>query len=65
MMCEKIDKVVENLGGGMVFEDETISAVATAAGEGAIGIVRMSGNKAIAIVSQIFQGIKLKKNSRY
>jgi len=41
-----------------VFEGETISAVATAVGEGAIGIVRMSGNKAIAIISEIFQGIK-------
>jgi len=41
-----------------VFEGETITAVATAVGEGAIGIVRMSGNKAIAIVSEIFKGIK-------
>jgi len=41
-----------------VFEGETISAVATAVGEGAIGIVRMSGNKSIAIISEIFQGIK-------
>ena len=41
-----------------MFEGETISAVATAVGEGAIGIVRMSGNKAIAIISEIFQGIK-------
>jgi len=62
-MCEKIDKVVDKLGGGMVFEGETISAVATAAGEGAIGIVRMSGNKSIAIVSEIFKGIKYKKTA--
>lgn len=41
-----------------MFEGETITAVATAVGEGAIGIVRMSGNKAIAIVSEIFKGIK-------
>lgn len=44
-----------------MFEGETISAVATAAGVGAIGIVRMSGNKAIAIVSEFFQGTKCKK----
>jgi len=44
-----------------VFEDETISAVATAAGEGAIGIVRLSGNRAIEIISELFQGISGKK----
>jgi len=41
-----------------VFEDETISAVSTAVGEGAIGIVRMSGQKAMSIASTIFKGIK-------
>ena len=56
MICEKIGKVVNKLGGYNVFEEETISAVATAVGEGAIGIVRMSGDKCIAIVSEIFQG---------
>ena len=44
-----------------VFEEETISAVATAIGEGAIGIIRMSGNKAISILDEIFQGSKVKK----
>jgi len=63
MKCDKIGKVVDKLGGCKVFEGETISAVATAAGEGAIGIVRMSGNKAIAIVSEIFNGIKYKKTA--
>lgn len=43
-----------------MFEEETISAVATAAGEGAIGIIRMSGNKAIAIADEIFYGVKSK-----
>ena len=43
-----------------MFEEETISAVATAAGEGAIGIIRMSGNKAIAIADEIFNGVKSK-----
>lgn len=44
-----------------VFEEETISAVATAIGEGAIGIIRMSGNKAISILDEIFKGSKVKK----
>jgi tRNA modification GTPase len=46
-----------------VFEEETISAVATAAGEGAIGIIRMSGSKAITIVDKIFRGKTVNKAS--
>ena len=46
-----------------MFEGETISAVATAAGEGAIGIVRISGKQAIEIISEIFQGSKGKKTA--
>ena len=61
MMCGKIGAVVELVGGGIMFEGETISAVATAAGEGAIGIVRISGSRAISIVSEFFQGINGKK----
>lgn len=38
--------------------DDTISAVATAAGEGGIGIIRISGAKAIAIAGQLFRGVK-------
>ena len=63
MVCDKIIKTVDKLGGCKMFEGETISAVATAVGEGAIGIVRMSGNKAIAIISEIFQGINCKQTS--
>ena len=59
-MCEKIIKIRGKRGGSKVFEEETISAVATAAGEGAIGIIRMSGNKAIAIADEIFYGVKSK-----
>lgn len=40
-----------------MFED-TISAVATAAGEGGIGIIRISGPEAIHVSSQLFQGVK-------
>lgn len=40
----------------MLFED-TISAVATAAGEGGIGIVRISGPEALPVASQLFCGV--------
>lgn len=35
-------------------DDDTISAIATAVGEGGIGIVRISGNKAVAIADKLF-----------
>ncbi len=60
-MCDKIVKKMDKSGVCEVFEEETISAVATAVGEGAIGIIRMSGNKAISILNEIFQGLKLKQ----
>jgi tRNA modification GTPase len=41
-----------------MFQDDTISAVSTAIGEGGIGIVRLSGPKAVGIADQIFEGIK-------
>ena len=37
--------------GERVFVEDTISAVATALGEGGIGIVRMSGPKAVDIAN--------------
>jgi len=40
--------------------DDTIVAISTAPGEGAIGIVRLSGTKAIEIVSKIFQSARNK-----
>ena len=43
--------------------DDTISAIATAAGEGGIGIVRMSGPESIAVADKIFNGISGKKAS--
>ncbi|MCE5285262.1 MAG: tRNA uridine-5-carboxymethylaminomethyl(34) synthesis GTPase MnmE [Pelosinus sp.] len=39
------------------FAEDTISAVATAPGEGGIGIVRLSGAQSIAIASKIFKGV--------
>jgi len=41
--------------------NETICAISTASGTGAISIVRLSGQKAIEIVNKIFQGKNLKK----
>ena len=44
--------------------EDTIAAISTALGVGAISIVRVSGNKAIEIVNNIFKGENLmKKNS--
>ena len=39
-----------------VKEFDTIAAIATPPGEGAIGIVRVSGDQAIQLVDQIYQG---------
>ncbi|AIF54022.1 tRNA uridine-5-carboxymethylaminomethyl(34) synthesis GTPase MnmE [Pelosinus sp. UFO1] len=44
-----------------MFIEETISGIATAPGEGGIGIIRMSGSLAIQIANQIFSGVKGKK----
>ncbi|HWR44039.1 tRNA uridine-5-carboxymethylaminomethyl(34) synthesis GTPase MnmE [Sporomusa sp.] len=40
----------------MLTGDDTISAIATAIGEGGIGIVRVSGSKAVAIADKLFIG---------
>lgn len=40
-------------------KEQTIAAIATASGTGAIGIVRLSGVEAIAIADRIFKGKKL------
>ena len=40
-------------------EFDTITAIATPLGEGAIGIVRISGTDAVAIANRIFQGKNL------
>lgn len=39
-----------------MFQDDTISAVATAIGEGGIGIIRISGPDSISIADQLFVG---------
>ena len=43
--------------------EQTIAAIATASGTGAIGIVRLSGSEAILIADRIFKGKKLKDQS--
>ena len=41
--------------------DDTICAIATSAGVGAISIIRVSGKDAIKIVNSIFKGKNLEK----
>ncbi len=45
-----------NQGGFFLLSDDTISAVATAVGEGGIGIVRLSGDNALNIANKLFSG---------
>ena len=40
-------------------EFDTITAISTPLGEGAIGIVRLSGTDAIAIANKVFKGKNL------
>ena len=41
-----------------MFLDDTIAAVATAMGEGGIGIVRISGSEALPILGKVFCSVK-------
>ncbi len=43
-----------------MFDDDTIAAISTPLGEGGIGIIRLSGNKAISIVEKLFSSPKNK-----
>ncbi|MBS1783363.1 MAG: tRNA uridine-5-carboxymethylaminomethyl(34) synthesis GTPase MnmE [Bacteroidetes bacterium] len=43
----------------MLFSQETIVALATPPGQGAIGVIRLSGNNAISITQKIFKGKNL------
>ena len=45
--------------------EDTIVAVSTALGEGAISIIRVSGNESISIVNSIFKGCDLEKVSSH
>jgi len=44
-------------------QNDTITALSTPTGEGAIGIIRLSGPKAIDIVDDLFKGKNLRKQS--
>ena len=41
--------------------EDTIVAISTACGVGAISIIRLSGSKALEVASKIFKGKDLKK----
>jgi tRNA modification GTPase len=45
----------------MMYQEETIAAIATAPGLGAIGVIRLSGSDAISIADRIFKGKRLAK----
>ena len=44
-----------------MFEQDTICGVSTPPGEGGIGIIRISGNRAIEIASMVFKARSAKK----
>src|SRR5690606_38811750 len=45
--------------------DDTIVAIATAPGTGAIGVIRLSGEKAFEIADKIFKGKKLSQQASH
>ncbi len=44
--------------------DDTIAAIATPAGTGSIGVIRVSGSQAISVVSQVFKGKETLKDCK-
>lgn len=48
-----------------MFIDDTITAIATAPGEGGIGIIRISGNKSLEVCESIFKSKSNKKINDY
>ena len=48
-----------------MFIDDTIAAIATAPGEGGIGIIRISGSKSLQVAEEIFKSVSGKKISEY
>lgn len=49
----------------MFQQDDTIVALATPSGSGAIGVIRLSGPKAISITQQVFKGKNLSKQASH
>ena len=48
-----------------MFIDDTIAAIATAPGEGGIGIIRISGEKSLQVANDIFKSLSGKKIEEY
>ncbi|WP_170075874.1 tRNA uridine-5-carboxymethylaminomethyl(34) synthesis GTPase MnmE [Paraclostridium dentum] len=48
-----------------MFIDDTIAAIATAPGEGGIGIIRISGEKSLQVANDIFKSVSGKKIEQY
>ena len=48
-----------------MFIDDTIAAIATAPGEGGIGIIRISGSKALPVAKEIFESVSGKQITDY
>ena len=48
-----------------MFIDDTIAAIATAPGEGGIGIIRISGSNSLKVAEEIFKAVSGKKISEY
>ena len=46
----------------ILFIDDTIAAIATAPGEGGIGIIRISGSNSLPVAEEIFKSLSGKKN---
>jgi tRNA modification GTPase len=59
--CLKTDFQEDRIFMKVVTEFDTIAAISTPPGEGAISIVRLSGDQAIAVVKKIFSGRDLTK----
>ena len=47
-----------------MFIDDTIAAIATATGEGGIGIIRISGMQSLEIAKKVFRSISNRKSIR-
>ena len=48
-----------------LFIDDTIAAIATAPGEGGIGIIRISGSNSLKVAEEIFKAVSGKKISEW
>lgn len=49
----------------MFQQDDTIVALATPSGSGAIGVIRLSGPQAISITQQVFKGKDLSQQASH